>query len=118
MKHLLSLPILIYGLSAFAASSVELVETAYAVKAIYDQGKILPQIVDIQFAQQGTIPPKKCVMVIYERKPNTICPDHPIIGPNLDKGYAVCFNASTHEVESVIGVQTPDCNKEIRNERI
>ena len=103
---LASIPVL-FPATTFATPNGAL-ETAKSVKAIYDKGFVLPAVVDIEFANQTgkSIP---CVMVIYERKLNTICPDDPMIGPNLDKGYAVCFNPVTREVDSVTAVRTPDC---------
>lgn len=91
------------SISAFAAAPSDLVLSAKAVKAIYDKGFTLSQIVDVSFAEQLSNPPKLCVMVVYERRPNTVCPDSPI-GPNFDKGYAACLNSSTNEVESVMPV--------------
>lgn len=95
--------------TVWAADSMDLVLTARAVKAIYDRGLPLPQIVDVTFAEQTSFPPKLCVMVIYERNPNTLCPDDPMVGPNLDQGYAACFNPQNNLVDSVIGIKTPDC---------
>ncbi len=108
VKLFLGLCILSVPTLSLAVTLPGTIETAKAVKAIYDRGFPLPHVVDVQFAHQtGTT--ISCVMVIYERKPNPVCPDDPMIGPNFDKGYAVCLSSSTKEVDSVVGVQTPDC---------
>lgn len=107
--------LLISSVSVFASTTdADLLATAKAVKAIYDKGEVLPQITAIDFAELPTAPPKKCVMIIYERRPNTVCPDS-LIGPYFDKGFAACLNSSTQEVDSITPVQSQesDCLKSL-----
>ncbi len=110
MKMSFTVSFLIFiGTTASAEAPNYLIRTAKAVKALYDQARPLPAIVDVQPAEIKSLPPKQCIMVIYERKPNLECPDDPMIGPNFDRGYGVCFDSSTGEVDSIRGVETPSC---------
>jgi hypothetical protein len=106
MKPFILFTFLISICSTFNVSAVvpsDAVLAAKAIKAIYDRNLPLAQIIDIDFAELSTTPSKLCVIVIYERRLNTLCPDSPI-GPYFDKGYAACLNSSTNEVESVMPI--------------
>ena len=98
--------LLITNISFASTPDLNMIHTAKAVKAILEKGHALPAILDVQEVEQMSIPPKNCIMIIYERKPNTTCPDEDGQGPYLDKGFAACFNLYTDEVDSVIGMES------------
>jgi hypothetical protein len=91
---------------ASADSASDLVHTAKAVKAIIEKGNSIPTVIAIEKVEQMTSPPKDCIMVIYERRPNTECPDDFGQGHFMDKAFVACFNPSSDEVDYVGGAES------------
>jgi hypothetical protein len=87
---------------AFAVTPAsDLVHSAKAVKAILENHNSIPPIIDVQKVIQMSIPEKNCITVIYDRKPNTKCPNGFGVGPFMDKAFVACFNPATDEVDYV-----------------
>jgi hypothetical protein len=92
--------------AAWADSTTDLVHTAKAVKAIIEKGNKIPSVIDVEKVEQMSSPPKQCIMVIYDRKPNTECPDEYGQGPYMDKSFVTCFNSKTDEIDYVGGAES------------
>lgn len=86
--------------------AMDLLHTAKAMKAIIEKGYSIPAIIDVQTVIQMSIPAKECILVVYDRKPNTTCPDEFGQGPFLDKAWVACFNPSSDEVDYVGGSES------------
>lgn len=89
-----------------ATPDLNMIHSAKAVMAILGKGNFLPKIVDVLAVEQESIPPKSCILVVFDRRPNTDCPDEYGQGPFLDKGFAACFSPTTDEVDSVLAVSS------------
>ena len=83
------------NMAAAATPASDMIHTAKSVKAIIEKGHSLPAVIDVQTVEQESIPPETCILVVYDRKPNTVCPGEFGQGPYMDKGYAACFNRTT-----------------------
>jgi len=92
--------------AAWADSTKDLVHTAKAVKTIIEKGNKIPSVIDIKKVEQMSSPPKQCIMVIYDRKPNTECPDEFGQGQYMDKSFVACFNSNTDEIDYVGGAES------------
>ena len=106
MKKLFLILLFLIESAAWADMTTDLVHTAKAVKAIIEKGNKIPFVIDVQKVEQMSSPPKQCIMVIYDRKPNIECPDDFGQGPFIDKSFVACFNAKNDEVEYVGGAES------------
>ncbi len=91
---------------ALADTTTDMVRTAKAVKAIIEKGNKIPSVVDVQKVEQLSSPPKQCIMVVYDRKPNTECPDEFGQGPYMDKSFVACFKSQADEIEYIGGAES------------
>ncbi len=88
------------------ASNLNMIHSAKAIKAILEKGYSIPTIIDVESVEQMSSPPKYCIIIVYDRRPNTICPDEYMMGPYLDKGYVACFDPSSDKVDYISEVES------------
>ncbi len=102
MKLFLSLiPLMMVAGAAWADSASDLVHTAKAVKTIIEKGNKIPTVISVEMVEQMSLPPKSCAMVIYERRPNSECPNE--YGQGIR---CLFFNPASEEVGYVGGANS------------
>lgn len=93
---ILILALLIVVNKAIAKS--DLLDTVKVTQTLISQGYDISHPVAVETAEQMTIPPLRCVLIVTDRKSNTECPGD--IGPHIDKGALGCLDESNNVIKT------------------
>ena len=99
MKALLFF-LMIFAVADVAFAHSDLLDAVKVTKALIEAGDDISNPVAVETAEQMSIPPLRCVMIVLDRKPNTECPDSPI-GSYIDRGSFGCLSDTTNEVVKI-----------------